>query len=556
MSTARTHTGQAPGSAQAKVRRLVVFVLLFALVLIAANGLSGLLERLFRSGQVLAGEGVAGLALSLAFTLIGGPLAALLWWLVWRRLDEEAERGATSWGLYIAVVYTYSLIMFVTALLAMAASFVGGKDPEWRSPLSVGLVWLLVWVWHRWMWRHARGPIGLATVPAVIGTFFGLGLGVGGAVAGLGSLLDVAIRGSMDLTSTVDPWWHSTLRELIWAAGGALVWWWHWFRGGARRLTGGFADVGLVVVGVLAAGLLALGGAGTVLFVLLRLAFDRQDSLTELLAPLGVALAAAAVGALVWRYHRTAAVGRSERTRQAGMLVTSGVALAAAASGVGVILNAALSMAVSPLAGGSARTLLLGGISSLVVGGCVWWLAWKPARQHRMVAAVPTGRRVYLIAVFGLSAAVALAALLVVGFRVFEFFLDTVTGGSLVDRVRAPLGLLVATGLAAGYHFAVWRHDRAVLAAAGPARRPTIGQVILVTGADPAPLHRAIEEATGAGVTVWRRADAGPAGGDTAIPVAGALAERLATALDGVTGRRVLVTIAPDGRIDVVPLLG
>ena len=49
--------------------------------------------------------------------------------------------------------------------------------------------------------------------------------------------------------------------------------------------------------------------------------------------------------------------------------MTSGVALVAAASGIGVIVNAALAMAATPLAGSGARTLLLGGISSLLVGG-------------------------------------------------------------------------------------------------------------------------------------------------------------------------------------------
>ncbi len=571
--------GPVTGTAQAKVRRLIVFVLLFALVMIAANGLSGLLERLFRSGQVVAGEGIAGLALSLAFTLIGGPLAALLWWAVWRRLEEPAERAAPSWGLYVAAVYTYSLITSVTALLAAAASFIGDAEPDWRSPLAVGLVWALVWVWHRWMSRHTlRGPLELAHVPAVIGTYFGLSLGAGAAVAALAGLLDVAIRGSMELTSAAHPWWESTLRDLVWAAGGGLVWWGHWFRGRARRLRGGFADVGLVVVGILLAGLLALAGAGTVLFVLLRLAFDRQESMRGLLEPLGFAIASAAVGSLIWRYYRTAAVGRAERTRQAGVLVTSGVALAAAASGVGVIVNAALSILVSPLAGGSARTLLLGGISSLVVGGWVWWLAWRPARQHPPEAAVPAARRVYLVAVFGLSAVVALIALLVIGYRLFEFFLADVTGGSLVDRTRAPLGLLVAAGLAAGYHFAVWRQDRSRQPAAGTGRKRTIGHVILVAGPDPEPLRRALEELTGAGVTVWSRADvAAPAGGgpggpgpaDTVLrggvtPEAAVAAPqgrtdagaRLAGALQGVAAKRVLVISGPGGSVEVIPLRG
>jgi hypothetical protein len=118
-----------------------------------------------------------------------------------------------------------------------------------------------------------------------------------------------------------------------------------------------------------------------------------------------------------------------------------------------------------------------------------------------------------------------------------------------VDRIRAPLGVLTATGLAAGYHFAVWRRQRAV--PAGPARPRPVGHVILVTGADPAPLQRVIAEATGAGVTVWRRADVGPDGAGAAV-----LAGGLAAALDGVAGPRVLVVTGADGTIDVVPLLG
>ena len=124
MTATTDHTVPPAAPSQAKVRRLVVFVLLFALVVITANGLSGLLERLLRSGQVLAGEGVTGLALSLAFTLVGGPLAGLLWWFVWRRLREAPERGAPSWGLYVATVYTVSLVQGATALLAVATAMV------------------------------------------------------------------------------------------------------------------------------------------------------------------------------------------------------------------------------------------------------------------------------------------------------------------------------------------------------------------------------------------------------------------------------------------------
>jgi hypothetical protein len=136
--------------------------------------------------------------------------------------------------------------------------------------------------------------------------------------------------------------------------------------------------------------------------------------------------------------------------------------------------------------------------------------------------------------------------------------LDDASRESLVDRTRAPLGLLVATGLAAGYHFAVWRHDRVLTAAAAPARKRTVGKVILVTAGDPDAMARAAAEATGASVTVWRKADGGaPDDTEGAAPADGAadeLADLLARALDGVSADRVLVVMGPGSRVEVIPL--
>ena len=58
----------------------------------------------------------------------------------------------------------------------------------------------------------------------------------------------------------------------------------------------------------------------------------------------------------------------------------------------------------------------------------------------------------------------ALITLFVSDIQAFEFALDASSGGALIDRVRAPLGVFVATGLVAAYHFSVWRQDRSVLA--------------------------------------------------------------------------------------------
>ncbi|WP_243844419.1 DUF5671 domain-containing protein [Salinibacterium sp. ZJ454] len=536
------------GSAQRTVRRLVVYILLFALVVTAAIGLSGLLERLLGSTEVIVGGGSSQLARSFAFTLVAGPLAAILWWFVWKRLDDRAERSSLAWGLYLAGMYTVSLITFTTALLGTVASLIEG---DWRpGDLATGLVWAAVWGWHRWMLRHpGKAPTRLSSVPDVVGFTFGLAVGVGGAITALSSLLDEAILGSAGAGAVGDPWWQPVLQSLVWAVGGAIVWWWHWVRSGARRLRTVLSDVAVIGFGVLIPSILTLGGIGVVLWVLLRLGFDRSEPNRVLLEPLAPAIAAALVGALVWFYHRAVLPERSDVARQAARLITSGVALVFAASGVGVIVNATLGAVTPTLAGTDTRTLLLGGISSLIVGAPVWWLFWRGTDT------LSPARRVYLIVVFGLSAVVALIALLVIGFRIFEFLFDVEQSGSLLDRVRAPFGLLVATALVSGYHFSIWRRDRAAIAAATPVRPRTIGHVTLVTAGDSEAAVRLIRDATGAAVTVWRRTDvaASVGAGAGAGPGAGADAAQLVRALDGVTGDEVFVLVGPGTRIEVVP---
>lgn len=544
----------APRGAQGTVRRFIVYAIFFALVVITANGVSGLLGRLLETRPDL-GAGAGGLALSLAFTLIGGPLAVALWWFLWRRLDGP-DRSSVSWGIYVGAMTFVSLVTFSTAFLGMLADLIRGD--WWPDALATGIAWLAVWILHRLMWAHPRkGPVRLGTVPSVLGAAYGLIVALSGAILALQIVFGAAILpGSAQIGS---PWWHSALQALVWAVGGGAVWWLHWMRDGARRLTSGFAAVALVLTGVFVGAAVTLGGVGTALYVGLRVAFDRGGDWRALLDPLPLAMAAAAVGAVVWLYHRRIAQERSEGTRSATRLVEAGIGLIGAASGIGVIVNALLAALSTPLAGNDVRPLLLGGIASLVVGAPVWWLTWRPLDTAKDAGA--TGRRVYLVAVFGVSAVVAIVALLVIGFRIFELTLDGGAGG-FVERVRAPFGLLLATALVAGYHFAIWRRDRD--AAPAEARSRGIDRVILVTHADSAALADVIGAATGASVTRWTRADAGvgataatPAASGAAAAVAegdGAVAAAAVQALQGVTARRMLLVVGPGDRIDAIPL--
>lgn len=536
-------TSSSFGRAQSIVRRVIVFTILFALVVIVAIGLSVLIDRAI-GGPEFVSSTDSSLALSLAFVFIGAPLTAVLWWWERRRVATDVdERSSLGWALYATGMSVTSLIVAVVSLGGAASSAVEG---EWNSgALAAGVVWTGVWLWH----RHIRtttvtAPTRLVGVADLLGAVFGLAVAASAAVSALSVLIAQVVEGGSAQLVGSSQWVEALLQSLIWCAVGALVWWWHWTRERAKDAVSAFATVVLVVILGVAAGT-TLFATGTVIWVGLRLLLD-TDPRVEILTPLDVAIGAALIGGIVWVYHARLLSARPLAARRAGRLVVSAVALIGAASGLGVIINALLMTVGGQLISGDPRTLLLGGVSALVVGAPAWFVTWRPDRVVPDDQATDPARRVYLVAIFGASAIVGIITLLIIGYRLFEFGLYQGSGAALVERIRAPLGLLVATGLVFGYHFTVWRADRR--RAGTVQKRQTIGRVILITSDDDADeLAATVRAQTGAPVAVWRATDDAARFGDEGTT-------RVLEALDGVSARRVLVIAEAGGGVRVVPL--
>ncbi|MEU1970930.1 DUF5671 domain-containing protein [Microbacterium sp. NPDC019599] len=532
------------GRAQTAVRRILVYAILYALVIIAGIGLAGLLERALDAGSTLVDDDSTGLALSLAFTVIAAPLAGLLWWWQRRRFADPQERSSLVWALYVALMSTNVLIAATSGLAIAAAA---GIDGRWDAgAFASGVVWAGVWVWHRSMRRSAvTAPLRLPFVPVTLGAVFGLAVATIGSIAALAALIRAALAQAGLLLVASQPWYLAALQALVWAVIGAVVWWWHWSAERGRTAPGAFAPVALVIV-VGAAAATALFGAGATLFVVLRLLFD-DDPFAEVTASLDVWLAAALIGGIVWAYHSQVVVWRSEAVRRGARLVVSAVALIGAASGFGVVVNALLASLSANLVEDDPRTILLGGLSAMIIGVPAWWLAWQPTRATTADEAADRARRVYLVTIFGASAIVAIVSLLIIGFRVFEFALGSGGTDGLVERIRAPFGLLAATAVVFGYHFALWRRDRAI---ARPAVSvPAVGRVILVAESGADELVRGIRAATGAPVSVWSAAgdDRTAELGDLHLPAA-------LEAIRGLAAPRLLVLGEAGGGVRAVPL--
>ncbi len=541
MAASAQTTGTQTTGALPTVRRLVLYILFFTLVTVAASGASGLLALALDPGELTGTERTSALARSIAFLVIAGPLALLLWRALAKRLLQPAESGAPAWGLYLAAMYATALIAASTSLFSLLGNLASGRTDGWGRGLAGALVWGGVWWWHQRIWRDARRtPRILPNLPGILGSWYGLLVGATALASALSVVFSAGLDTFFPAPSIGSPWWKGMLAQLPWIAGGLAVWWWHWVRRGMGAVRGGFADVALVLVGVLAAGAATLGGTGYLLYTLGNAAL-RGPSL-QLLAPAPLALGTAMAGALVCSLAPSWFAGRLPGTVEAGRQVVSGLGLAAGASGLGVCVNASLASLTPPLAGNNTRSLLLAGVIWLVLGALTWWRAWRPGKP-----ADPRGRRVYLVAVFGISAVVALVALLVAGFRLIEFLLepDRLASG-LLESVRAPVGLLTATVLVSLYHFVIWRADRTVLESTDSQRDGTLDSIVLVAGGDAGPLRAALAKSTGARVRLLARAGDGYQASEEELAAAIAAAD--------VTSPRIMLLVEGPGSVRVVEL--
>ncbi|WP_262495427.1 DUF5671 domain-containing protein [Paeniglutamicibacter gangotriensis] len=133
MSAPDAAGGRTTAPALGTLRRIILYVLLFALVALTASGVSGLLGRLFTTPDVIAFNDSSSLALDLALTLVGGPLGAVVFWASWRLLAHPAERRATAWGIYVSAMCITSLLTAASFGIAAVASLAGGDTGSWMS---------------------------------------------------------------------------------------------------------------------------------------------------------------------------------------------------------------------------------------------------------------------------------------------------------------------------------------------------------------------------------------------------------------------------------------
>ncbi len=296
---------------------------------------------------------------------------------------------------------------------------------------------------------------------------------------------------------------------------GGAVWAWHWlahYRNSERRtlwhgyviLVGGLGGLAAAIVSVTLAGYWSL-----VWFF----GESPKPDWAHHFSFVPATIATAVIGAVVFLYHWLIVARRGHgatRTEPVRVFeyVSAAAGLVASAVAVVHVVVAAVESATSPATNRNpdSPNRWIAAISLLAVGVPVWLVFWR--RIQGFVAGdrpselrTPV-RRLYLVGLFGVGGAIAMAGLIITLTQSLTNLLDGTFGEQTVRDVRVPLGMLVAVSGLAWYHLRVYRAERGEHASA-PRRR----EVVLVSS-DVEGLAEQLAAASGARVVQWYRSDA------------------------------------------------
>jgi preprotein translocase subunit Sss1 len=530
-------------------RRLIQYAALFGALMISAAGIIGLLQAALETDPTVARD-ASDVAVPISLTLVGIPLFLGLATWTRRRLDDPSERDSVGWLLYLTVTLIVALVAGIITLSSGLTWLIGGDGDA--ATLAAAGVWISIWVSHWWLGGRYPPADGLR-FQRLTGSLITLWTAAAAAI-GLGSsmltrLYDEAYRETMVATTGDD------LRRLApIVAVAALAWWWYWLRHAVHDKRTNLWHAYVLLGGVLPGLMITLVAVGIGVFAVLEWAFGAPEGSTaDHFSVLAAAFSAAVVGGSVLAYHRSlirrvGAGARSEVVRVYEYLVAA-TGLAATAVGIAMLIVAFIQAIVPDAVAetGTAGDAVLLAVTLLLIGAPVWARSWsrvqRLARKESDEASSPS-RRIYLIGLFGVGGLTAIISLIVILAISIEDILEGTAGWETLFAIRVPLALLLTVGVIAGYHWLVFRRDRAMTREVPEEPRLHIRSV-LVVGSDAPELRQALAEATHARIQVWQRLDNGHATVD---------ADDVAARVVQVDAESVMVVIEPDGEADVFPV--
>ena len=496
------------------VRLFFQYALAFGLFMIVTVGLAGLLSRALDVSNIVNSD-QSSLASNLAFVVVGGPLLAGI--TIWLRnsLRENPSEGhgliPTFFATLAAIV---SLLVFLSSAIAALHNVISG-DEVLGSTLGRTIVWgtALILVLKI---SNSVIPKNDFRIQYFVGSFITELAALIGLVQVLGGVLSLLLSQQtffdtqkLALVSPDNPIGIG-LGTLV--MSGAL-WVYYWIKNANTNKSDTLWLAYVLIAGVGGTLVIAITSLSISLYQVLVWFVGEPSSQNagEHFASIPQSLATAFAGFLFWWYHKSLLPNESERTdvQRTYEYLVSAISLIASAIGISIVIVALIESLTSQvqLAGAGAINTLLGAGTVIVVAGPVWWHFWsriqRVARAESNAELSSPVRRIYLFLLFGVGGIVAIVSLITIVVQLFDGILSSNLGANTFSEMRFAIGILISTGIVAGYHWEIYRHEKSVEVSFA-----TTATNVLLVGPTSPELIQKLKAATGAKVSFLQRADA------------------------------------------------
>ena len=496
------------------VRLFFQYALAFGLFMIVTIGLAGLLSRALDVSNIVNAD-QSSLASNLAFVVVGGPLLAGI--IIWLRnsLRENPSEGhgliPTFFATLAAIV---SLLVFLSSAIAALHNVISG-DEVLGSTLGRTIVWgtaliLVLKISNSVIPKNDfRIQYFVGSFITALAALIGLVQVLGGVLALLLSQQTFFDTQKLALVSPDNPIGIG-LGTLV--MSGAL-WIYYWIKNANTNKSDTLWLAYVLIAGVGGTLVIAITSLSISLyqFLVWFVGEPASQNAGEHFASIPQSVATAFAGFLFWWYHKSLLPNESERTdvQRTYEYLVSAISLIASAIGISIVIVALIESLTSQvqLAGAGAINTLLGAGTVIVVAGPVWWHFWSRiqsiARAESNAELSSPVRRVYLFLLFGVGGIVAIVSLITIVVQLFDGILSSNLGANTFSEMRFAIGILISTGIVAGYHWEIYRHEKSVEVSFA-----TTATNVLLVGPTSPELIQKLKAATGAKVSFLQRADA------------------------------------------------
>ena len=496
------------------VRLFFQYALAFGLFMIVTVGLAGLLSRALDVSNIVNAD-QSSLASNLAFVVVGGPLLAGI--IIWLRnsLRENPSEGhgliPTFFATLAAIV---SLLVFLSSAIAALHNVISG-DEVLGSTLGRTIVWgtaliLVLKISNSVIPKNDfRIQYFVGSFITALAALIGLVQVLGGVLALLLSQQTFFDTQKLALVSPDNPIGIG-LGTLV--MSGAL-WIYYWIKNANTNKSDTLWLAYVLIAGVGGTLVIAITSLSISLYQVLVwfVGEPASQNAGEHFASIPQSVATAFAGFLFWWYHKSLLPNESERTdvQRTYEYLVSAISLIASAIGISIVIVALIESLTSQvqLAGAGAINTLLGAGTVIVVAGPVWWHFWSRiqsiARAESNAELSSPVRRIYLFLLFGVGGIVAIVSLITIVVQLFDGILSSNLGANTFSEMRFAIGILISTGIVAGYHLEIYRHEKSVEVSFA-----TTATNVLLVGPTSPELIQKLKAATGAKVSFLQRADA------------------------------------------------